>query len=162
VIAWQQYYAAKVMIAVYTSRLTEMSTEANRFLEASHQPFLQKSTPLSFERAEIIGPTRYLCSICFSCDEVDAEINGTHLMAWCGQYFTGNEEQRRLVAYLKAFMERVKWPNKTYYERLEHIWSRQRRFWNTPQHRNRSKVTEHRQQRHLQMSKIDRFKQLGR
>jgi hypothetical protein len=134
VIAWQQYYSAKVMIAVYTARLTTMGIlDATRYLEVckSTNPS-SESSPLTIYQAEITGPARMLCAICFSCDDIGSEINGAHLLAWCGQYFTGREEQRRVVAYLKHFMEKVKWPNKTCYQRLEQIWKCQRTSWKLP------------------------------
>ena len=64
-----------------------------------------------------------------SSPDVGSNINGTHLVAWCGQFFTGREEQRLLVNHLVEFMDKTKWPNKTCFERLQHIWSGQRKSW---------------------------------
>lgn len=83
-------------------------------------------------QTEIISPARLACAVCFSSDDFGAKINGTHLISWCGQFFTGKEEQRILAEFLKKFMEDTKWPNKTCYERLEQIWKGTRQSWSDP------------------------------
>lgn len=70
--------------------------------------------------------------MCFSSDNYGCNINGTHLISWCGQFFTGKEEQRLLAKFLKEFMDKTKWPNQTCYERLEQIWKGTRRTWSDP------------------------------
>lgn len=84
---------------------------------------------MAIVQREVLEPARQVCGICFSNDEIGSNINGTHSVAWCAQYFTGKQEQRQVIAWLKSFMEKTKWPNKTSYERLEEIWSGKRKTW---------------------------------
>lgn len=67
--------------------------------------------------------------MCFGTTNIGCSINGAHLIAWCGQFFNGSEEQRLLAEFLKDFMAKTKWPNRTCYERLEQIWGGTRRTW---------------------------------
>ncbi|KAH6986656.1 hypothetical protein EDB80DRAFT_731789 [Ilyonectria destructans] len=113
-LAWQQFYTAKVMLAVYGPTKSEPSNVLawSQYLEA-----------------EILHPARLACSVCFSSSDVGCNINGAHLVAWCGQFFTGKEEQRLLSDFLKSFMEMTRWPNQTCYERLKQIWKGSRQTW---------------------------------
>lgn len=90
---------------------------------------VQELRPLMPYQTEILEPARRLCGVCLSSGDVGSDINGSHLIAWCGQFFTGREEQRCLIEYLNTFMDRTKWPNKTCSERLERIWSGVQRGW---------------------------------
>ncbi|KAI9815141.1 MAG: hypothetical protein M1827_002984 [Pycnora praestabilis] len=114
VIGWQQYHTAKVMLAVYSSTRPGNGNVLgmNHYLET-----------------EVLAPARQACATCFSCDDIGSNINGTHLISWCGQYFTGKEEQRCLIKFLDHFMKTNKWPNVTCHERLKQIWSGNRRSW---------------------------------
>ncbi|KAL2108824.1 hypothetical protein VUR80DRAFT_3329 [Thermomyces stellatus] len=79
--------------------------------------------------AGVTDPARLDCSVCFGGSNIGCRINGAHLISWCGQFFSGKEEQRILAELLKEFMDRTKWPNQTCYERLEQIWPGTRRSW---------------------------------
>ncbi|OQV09484.1 hypothetical protein CLAIMM_13602 [Cladophialophora immunda] len=113
-VAWQHYYTAKIMLAVQGLQVHESTSilELNRYTE--HQ---------------ILGPTRKLCGICLATKEVGSQINGSHLVSWCGQFFTGKQEQRQLVDWLERTMLASKWPNRTCIERLQQIWSGVRLKW---------------------------------
>jgi hypothetical protein len=54
--------------------------------------------------------------------DVGVGINGSHLAYWCGQFFTGREEQGEILSWLRAFMDENKWPNRTVIDRLEKAW----------------------------------------
>ena len=93
-VAWQFFYAAEVLLAVYyrsTSRPSSILSQA-QWIER-----------------EIVTPTRKLCAITMSCGEMGVEINGPHLMSWCGQYLTSRHEQTALVDWLDRFMSETKW-----------------------------------------------------
>ncbi|KAI9751632.1 MAG: hypothetical protein M4579_005979 [Chaenotheca gracillima] len=117
VLGWQQYYAAKVLIALYSN---DRPRDGN--LLALNQ----------YMEGEVLHPARLLCAVCFSCDIIGANINGSHLVAFCGQLFNGREEQRILIRWLRNFREETKWPNEVCCERLEQIWRGQRHTWRDP------------------------------
>jgi hypothetical protein len=111
-IGWQQYYTAKTMIAVYRQGLLPLGTyhEVNDYL-----------------RTNILVPARMACGVILSGKDIGVGINGGHLAYWCGQFFTGVEEQRIILNWLNDFMEKTKWPNKTTIERLKGLWGRDQR-----------------------------------
>ena len=113
-VAWQHYYTAKIMLAVEGLEVHQSSTilELNQYTES-----------------QILGPARKLCGICLNVKEVGSQINGSHLVSWCGQFFTGKQEQRQLIDWLKRTMLASKWPNRTCIERLQQIWSGTRLKW---------------------------------
>ncbi|KAJ5811984.1 hypothetical protein N7474_008285 [Penicillium riverlandense] len=113
-IAWQYYYICKVMLALYGRRQTACVSllEINQYMES-----------------QVLTPARLVCGITFSCDDVGAVINGSHLAAWCGQLFSGKEEQRRLLSFLQNFMHQTKWPNGTCCDRLQRIWAGPNQPW---------------------------------
>ena len=113
-IGWQQYYAAKVMLAVHS----KLAYPAGSFLD--HNRYMQR---------EVLEPARHLCGLCFSCDDIGSAINGSHLTAWCGQFLTGADEQRTLVSELDALMEKTTWPNKTCSRKLRRIWKGEQQGW---------------------------------
>lgn len=76
-----------------------------------------------------MSPARMAASVCLSSDNVGANINGAHLVAWCGRLFTGKEEQRLLAKFLGDFTSSTSWPNRTCYERLRQIWNGNRKTW---------------------------------
>jgi hypothetical protein len=84
---------------------------------------------LTSPQSEVLAPARMICGITFSCDDVGAVINGSHLAAWSGQLFSGKEEQRRLFGFLQNFMHQTKWPNETCCERLQRIWTGSNEPW---------------------------------
>lgn len=91
-------------------------------------PFANVLTPA---KTEVLSPTHLLCAITFSCDHVGASINGTHLISWCGQLISREQEQKQLINFLQEFMEKTKWPNQTCCDRLQRIWTGQNESWIT-------------------------------
>jgi hypothetical protein len=68
-IAWQFYYAAKVLSAVHLA------------------PALASHSILALNchtQHHILEPLRHLCAVTMSCIPVGVEINGSHLLGWCG------------------------------------------------------------------------------
>ena len=114
VMAWQFYYTAKVMLAVYFSG--EAQTH-NVFHIRAHI------------ESSVVSPTRVLCGLCMSSTNVGTNLNGSHLMAWCGQFLSGREEQTRLLEFLTDFGEKTKWPNQTSCKRLREKWKSSSRSW---------------------------------
>ncbi|KAI1629075.1 hypothetical protein EDD37DRAFT_36229 [Exophiala viscosa] len=113
-VAWQHYYTAKVILAVDALHMQENTNilRLNRYTES-----------------QIFEPSRKLCGICLATREIGSEINGSHLVSWCGQFFTGKEEQRRLLDWLETTMLESRWPNRTCSERLQQIWKGSRLQW---------------------------------
>ncbi|KAF2123155.1 hypothetical protein BDV96DRAFT_639702 [Lophiotrema nucula] len=107
-IGWQQYYAAKTMLAAY------LPIEPEQNLRALHQQ----------ARKILIDNAKMLCAVVFSDDEIGTGVNGTHLVAWGAQFFEGKLEQDETLRWLKEFMRETSWPNKTCYEKLEKQWGR--------------------------------------
>ncbi|KAJ9614439.1 hypothetical protein H2200_002575 [Cladophialophora chaetospira] len=114
-IGWQQYYTAKTMLAVYRQKYQVQNTyhDINSYLNL--YPTLQ---------SKVLVPARLTCGVVFSDKDIGSNINGAHLAYWCGQFFTGREEQRKMLEWLKESMERVQWPNRTCIERLQKVWGR--------------------------------------
>ncbi|KAJ5240854.1 uncharacterized protein N7469_002445 [Penicillium citrinum] len=115
VVAWQFYYAAIVMLAVYypedwaDTNLYDM----HRYIETA-----------------IVAPTRLLCGLCMSnMANVGTNLNGSHLMAWCGRFLSGREEQQCLLNFLTEFSRNTKWPSQVDCARLEETWAKSRRPW---------------------------------
>ncbi|KAL4896718.1 hypothetical protein BDV59DRAFT_199069 [Aspergillus ambiguus] len=106
-LAWQQYYTAKTMLAVYRQKhgVLDSYVDVNNYIHT-----------------KILPSARLACGVVLSDDDVGACINGAHLAYWCGQFFTGRDEQGKLLDWLERFMERVKWPNRTCIERLQKLW----------------------------------------
>ncbi|KAK5051388.1 hypothetical protein LTR84_003040 [Exophiala bonariae] len=114
VVAWQFYYTAKVMLAVYYSNKQQ----------AGNVHWMR-----NYIESEIVSPTRLLCGLCMSSNNIGTNLNGSHLMAWCGQYFSGQKEQTQLLEFLTKFGEKTKWPNQTSSKRLQEQWRSSRRSW---------------------------------
>ncbi|KFX89387.1 hypothetical protein O988_08645 [Pseudogymnoascus sp. VKM F-3808] len=115
VVAWQFYYTARVMLAVYCAEDEERTNLhcASTYIEAA-----------------VISPTRWLCGLCMSStDNIGINLNGSHLMAWCGQFFSGRDERKFLLDFLSEFGHRTKWPNQTSCERLMELWDASNRSW---------------------------------
>lgn len=115
-VAWQQYFTARAVLAVHNMRMQMHSSknilELNRYAETY-----------------VLGPARSLCGVCFMTEEIGSQINGSHLISWCGQFFTGKEEQRRILEWLEGTMLYMKWPNRACIERLQQIWMGKRVSW---------------------------------
>lgn len=75
---------------------------------------------------------RLACAVTLGCGEIGAEVNGSHLMAWSAQFFTGKQEQRVIHEYLQQFMNKTKWPTGTSLERLVQLWQGKRHSWKAP------------------------------
>ncbi|KAL2444010.1 hypothetical protein ABEF95_014697 [Exophiala dermatitidis] len=103
-VAWQQYFAAKVLVAVHRVKTYSLTNilALNNYLENY-----------------IRDPARKLAGICFKTSDVGSQINGSHLVSWCGQYFTEAEERKILSGWLERMMNETKWPNKSCAQRLE-------------------------------------------
>lgn len=114
VIGWQQHYTAKVMLAFYAK---PQDIGANYLVLNQYM------------QSEVLGPARQLCGVCFSCEDIGSEINGSHLIAWCGQFFSAKDERCALMTKLNSFMEKTTWPNRTCSERLQRIWKDEQRGW---------------------------------
>ncbi|CAK7246248.1 MAG: hypothetical protein STHCBS139747_007872, partial [Sporothrix thermara] len=112
VIGWQYYYGAKVLVGLYRKPEHMSVLAMSRYMES-----------------EVLAPTRVLCGITMNSPAFGATINGTALISWLGQVFSGREEQARLISFLQDFMHRTKWPNKTCCDRLRRIWSGESRSW---------------------------------
>lgn len=106
--AWQFYYVAKIMLSAYRSS------------EHSRENLFDIRRRIA---EEIESPTRLLCGLCISSTfNVGNVLNGSHLMAWAGQFLHQQEEQRCLVDFLQSFSERTKWPTYSSLERLQNRW----------------------------------------
>ncbi|KAL2848602.1 hypothetical protein BJX68DRAFT_267468 [Aspergillus pseudodeflectus] len=107
VVAWQQYYTAKTMLAIYQhkTQLVDSYRDISIHLNST-----------------ILTPARLTCGVVLSDTDVGSCINGAHLAYWCGQFFTGREEQIKLLEWLEGFMQKTKWPNKTCIMRLQKLW----------------------------------------
>ncbi|KAL5349202.1 hypothetical protein ACLOAV_005490 [Pseudogymnoascus australis] len=115
VVAWQFYYTAKVMLAVYFP---------------NDQPMASLHSTGSYIETAIISPTRWLCGLCMSStDNIGTNLNGSHLMAWCGQFLSGRDERRCLLDFLTEFGHATKWPNQTSCKRLKSLWEASNRSW---------------------------------
>ncbi|KAJ5585846.1 hypothetical protein N7450_005633 [Penicillium hetheringtonii] len=78
----------------------------------------------------IVAPTRLLCGLCMSnMANVGTNLNGSHLMAWCGRFLSGREEQQCLLNFLTEFSRNTKWPSQVDCARLEETWAKSRRPW---------------------------------
>jgi hypothetical protein len=64
-----------------------------------------------------------------STDNIGINLNGSHLMAWCGKLLSGKSEQCCLVEFLAEFGEVTKWPNQMSCERLKESWAKADRSW---------------------------------
>lgn len=80
-------------------------------------------------QSEILSQARLLAAITVSCDNVGARINGTHLVAWCAQFFSRPEEQTKVLEFLQDFMSETTWPNQACINRLRRIWSGESKSW---------------------------------
>ncbi|KAH9838094.1 Fungal specific transcription factor domain [Teratosphaeria destructans] len=88
VVAWQFYYTANVMLAVYF---------------AEEQPRTLSNMRDQME-SKILSPIRCLCGLCMSStDNIGNNLNGSHLMAWCGKLLSGKSEQSCLLHFLAEF-----------------------------------------------------------
>ncbi len=114
VMAWQFYYTARVMLAVFFSEETQTQ---NVYHIRAHI------------EAQVVSPTRLLCGLCMSSTNIGTNLNGSHLMAWCGQFLSGRAEQIRLLEFLNDFGEKTKWPNQTSCARLREKWKSSSRSW---------------------------------
>lgn len=114
IVAWQFYYAAKALSAVFS-----MPTIARHGLLSLNR----------YMQSEILDPIVHLCGVTINCDAVGTEMNGSHLVAWCGQYLTQRSQQDALVDWLHSSMSRSKWPNRTVISRLQRIWDGQQSSW---------------------------------
>jgi hypothetical protein len=63
---WQQYYSAKVMLAIYAKP------------QNSNSSFLALN---QYMHRGVTDPARQLCGICFSCDDIASETNGSEINA---------------------------------------------------------------------------------
>lgn len=77
---------------------------------------------LNMLQANVLVPARLTCGVVFSDTDIGASINGAHLSYWCGQFFTGRDEQTTLLNWLRNSMDKIKWPNRTCIERLQKLW----------------------------------------
>jgi hypothetical protein len=113
-VAWQQYLAAKVLLAVHLlqSRGVTNILEVTRYTEA-----------------EIREPTRMLAGICFADNNMGSRINGSHLLSWCAQYLIQPAERKAVLDWLEETMADSKWANKTCIRRLKQIWDGTRAGW---------------------------------
>lgn len=85
---------------------------------------------LTLPQAEVVEPTRWLCGVCISSTtNIGTNLNGSHLMAWSGQFLSGREEQRYLLNFLEQFGHKTKWPNETSCGRLQRAWQHSRKSW---------------------------------
>lgn len=79
------------------------------------------------DQKTVVTPTRRLCGLCISStDNVGTTLNGSHLMAWAGQFLYHEEEQRHLVTFLEQFSTRTSWPTSRSLEKLKARWEEQR------------------------------------
>ncbi|KAE8358131.1 hypothetical protein BDV27DRAFT_138185 [Aspergillus caelatus] len=113
-VAWQFFYAAQVMIAVYLPAIREQSNvfQLTRTLEEN-----------------VATPSRWLCGVTLSSNDYGVKINGSHLIAWCGQFLTARTEQNMVLHILLSLWEDTKWPNQTCCTRLKDIWNGSRGQW---------------------------------
>ncbi|OAA56309.1 hypothetical protein SPI_07920 [Niveomyces insectorum RCEF 264] len=106
VVGWQYYYAAKVLVGLY-----------------------RKPDHLNSLESEVLAPARLLCGTTINSPVFGAVINGTALISWFGQVFSGKEEQTRLLTFLQELMRTTGWPNQTCCDRLQRVWSGESRSW---------------------------------
>ncbi|OJJ02060.1 hypothetical protein ASPVEDRAFT_83580 [Aspergillus versicolor CBS 583.65] len=113
-VAWQFFYAAQIMLAVYSPTIGSESNVFNltRLLEQ-----------------KIATPTRWLCGVTLSASDCGVKINGSHLVAWSAQFVTGKAEQGLILRMLLALWEETGWPNQTSCARLRGIWDGSRPRW---------------------------------
>ncbi|KAL2871154.1 uncharacterized protein BJX67DRAFT_377756 [Aspergillus lucknowensis] len=106
-LAWQQYYTAKTMLAVYRHRPQALDSyrDINTHVNST-----------------ILVAARLTCGVVLSDTDVGSGINGAHLAYWCGQFFMGRDEQSALLKWLERFMQNIKWPNRTCVVRLQKLW----------------------------------------
>ncbi|KAF2765376.1 hypothetical protein EJ03DRAFT_209028 [Teratosphaeria nubilosa] len=114
VVAWQFFYTANVMLAVYF---------------AEEQPRTLSNMRDHME-SKILSPIRCLCGLCMSStDNVGNNLNGSHLMAWCGKLLSGKSEQSCLLSFLAEFGEVTRWPNQLSCDDLKASWSKSDSSW---------------------------------
>ncbi|KAL4894226.1 hypothetical protein BDV59DRAFT_16099 [Aspergillus ambiguus] len=115
VVAWQFYYTAKVLLAVHYPDI-----RASQSLHSIHR----------YIEAAIVAPTRLLCGLCISnTTNVGTNLNGSHLMAWCGRFLSGRAEQKCLLEFLTEFSQNTKWPSGVDCTRLEESWTTSVQPW---------------------------------
>ncbi|CAH0033266.1 unnamed protein product [Clonostachys rhizophaga] len=108
--------------------LDTLETEVNEWRGALPQTFEPwyfnhaPSEPFPTMRYFSRWHARLACGVVLSEKDIGVGINGAHHAYWCGQFFTGCEEQRTLLRWLNDFMEQSKWPNKTTIKRLQELW----------------------------------------
>src|ERR1700709_868434 len=96
---------------------------------------LSLSPPLSAHtiwnhQTAIVTPTRLLCGLCMSnMTNVGTNLNGSHLMAWCGRFLSGRDEKQRLLNFLTEFSHNTKWPSQVDCTRLEETWAKSKGTW---------------------------------
>ena len=67
-----------------------------------------------------------------STTEVGSQINASHFLSWCAQFFTHREERTEVLKWLDIHMQQTRWPNKTCARRLKDIWQGKRTKWPDP------------------------------
>ncbi|CAK7235917.1 hypothetical protein SEUCBS140593_009443 [Sporothrix eucalyptigena] len=112
VVGWQYYYAAKVLVGLYRKPEHMNVLAMSRYMES-----------------EVVAPTRVLCGITMASPAFGSTINGTALISWLGQVFSGKDDQNRLITFLQDFGHKTKWPNETCCDRLRRIWSGESQSW---------------------------------
>ncbi|KAF2011333.1 hypothetical protein BU24DRAFT_466053 [Aaosphaeria arxii CBS 175.79] len=97
---WQQYYAAKIMLAVYRKKY---STSEPCYRIDEHM------------NSNVLAPTRVVGGFVLSELDVGRGINGLYLVTWRG-------EQNQLLDRLAGFIDMIKWLNKMSANRLRRSW----------------------------------------
>lgn len=130
VIAWQQYYTSKTMIAVYRQRQKTPNAyhESNQYWNVRIFHFIVHLMQVNtadtdlVTQSKILVPARLACAVILSDNDIGTGINGGHLAYWCGQFLMGRAEQYEVLSWLENFTNRTKWPNRRCIERLQKQW----------------------------------------
>lgn len=126
-LAWQFYYAARVVLAVCSparpanGSLLKMNQYINVRIPIC--PSRENENRLTRCQNNVIEPTRQLCSICVADNNEGSQLNGVHLVGCCARFLTACDEQQAVLNYMTEFMEQKKWPNQADIDRLRSAWA---------------------------------------
>lgn len=126
VIGWQQHYSAKIMLAIYAKLQHDSFMALNQYMlvcqgEESCQP--TREHQLICTKREVVDPARRLCGICFSCDDIGSEINGSHLISWFGNSSSAERNKNPLWPNSMRSWSGSRGRTRTCSERLKRIWN---------------------------------------
>ncbi|KAJ5610017.1 hypothetical protein N7510_006736 [Penicillium lagena] len=99
----------------------------SKILLATHYPLQGAfNDALSFNKfikIAILPHVRNLCALSFSNEHYGCRINSSHCLATGSRFFTGREEQDRILDYFDMLQHKQAWPSRACKEMLNEAWA---------------------------------------